>query len=162
MGIAQKHFYANMQLKNAALPPREGGLAALITSVGQEVIDDYIALYEDSIIEKFLGANILEIIKTDPVTPESTAVANIVFGTGDKPRSFVANFIYFNALDVELSQTNERGSKTDEKAYITTKKRLVIVWNEGVELYEKCVKALQALDYVLESTDRPKSFIGYA
>lgn len=151
MPLEAKHFYGVLSIKADALPPRVGGTAALSTTIGQECLDEYCATYEQAFIDKFFGKEIANKIASSDVD-----VVKVVYGSGDKPRSCLANFVYHEMLTNTAARTTERGGQMKDSAYIHTLRRAKNAWNLGVAIYQDTLDALYALGYLLTDVkDKP-------
>ncbi len=153
MKLTDKHFFADMQVKKNALPlHNSGGLSSLAHGIEQENLDDYLELYEKAFIKQFLGVEILFLIESKMLNPTDR---NIIFGTGKKPKCFLANFIYYNMITATLNNIVDKGGMKNDVNYIRNKRRAHIVWNRGVDLCREAQKLLRMRGHWLPCVDRP-------
>lgn len=151
--LKESHFFGTMQVKQSAMPERVGGTADLAVTVGQEFVKEFIAQFDEPLFISFFGKELLALIKADP---SDTELEKIIYGEGDFPISCLANFVYYNMISESLSRSTERGSKTEDRAFIATKKRIVTTWNAGVDLYYQTLVKLIDSGYTLSTeTDSP-------
>ncbi len=152
MNLTDKHFFADMQIKKNTLPDTlVGGVASSSTLVEQERLTEYIAMYEKRFIVKFLGDDVLKALNDNP-QPEN--LVNLIYGEGEYPESFLANFIYYHAAVATLNNVVDKGSAAEHSAAVKNFERAAEVWNRGIEICAKVRKQLKKEGFCL-SDEKP-------